>query len=118
MNEVNPYQTTIVRVAWVAKAVFCAPVFQACALVDGVAIHRPRACRKSEPWVPSSREHLLIVDDDADIRPLLRQYLQENGYRVTAAADGQQMRAALAAGDRDFIILDMLLPGEDGINLC
>lgn len=65
-----------------------------------------------------SQEHLLIVDDDADIRPLLRRYLQENGNRVTATADGQQMRAALAAGDRDFIILDMLLPGEDGISLC
>ena len=63
-------------------------------------------------------EHLLLVDDDAEIRQLLRQYLQENGYRVTAAGDGKQMRAALAAGDPDLIILDVMLPGEDGISLC
>ena len=45
-----------------------------------------------------SQEHLLVVDDDLEIRQLLRQYLKENGYRVTVAADGPQMRAALAAG--------------------
>ena len=41
------------------------------------------------------QEHLLVVDDDADIRQLLREYLQENGYRVTAVADGDGLRAAL-----------------------
>jgi two-component system, OmpR family, response regulator len=63
-------------------------------------------------------EHLLIVDDDADIRQLLGDYLRENGYRVTAAADGKGMRAALAAGMPDLIVLDVMLPGEDGISLC
>jgi len=63
-------------------------------------------------------EHLLIVDDDADIRQLLREYLQENGYRVTAAANGKEMRAAMAAGQPDLIILDVMMPGEDGISLC
>ncbi|QHE86212.1 response regulator [Hydrogenophaga sp. BPS33] len=63
-------------------------------------------------------EHLLVVDDDADIRDLLSRYLQENGYRVTAVADGRGMRAALAAGDPDLIVLDVMLPGEDGISLC
>ncbi|MBC7657349.1 MAG: response regulator [Frankiaceae bacterium] len=66
----------------------------------------------------TTQEHLLIVDDDADIRQLLRQYLQENGYRVTTAADGKGLRAALAAGHPDLIILDVMLPGEDGISLC
>jgi two-component system OmpR family response regulator len=64
------------------------------------------------------REHLLVVDDDAEIRQLLADYLQANGYRVTTAADGKAMRAALAAGDPDLIVLDVMLPGEDGISLC
>jgi two-component system OmpR family response regulator len=64
------------------------------------------------------REHLVVVDDDAEIRQLLGDYLQANGYRVTACADGKAMRAALAAGDPDLIILDVMLPGEDGVSLC
>ena len=64
------------------------------------------------------QEHLLIVDDDAEIRQLLGDYLQENGFRVTTAADGKGLRAALAAGQPDLIILDVMLPGEDGISLC
>ncbi len=63
-------------------------------------------------------EHLLIVDDDTDIRQLLGDYLRENGYRVTVAADGKGMRAAVAAGMPDLIVLDVMLPGEDGISLC
>ncbi|MEO8922730.1 MAG: response regulator [Caldimonas sp.] len=63
-------------------------------------------------------EHLLVVDDDVDIRHLLRDYLQEHGYRVTAIADGLGLRAALAAGEPDMIILDVMLPGQDGITLC
>lgn len=65
-----------------------------------------------------SPEHLLVVDDDPEIRQLLTRYLQESGYRVTAVADGRGMRAALAAGDPDLIVLDVMLPGEDGISLC
>lgn len=63
-------------------------------------------------------EHLLVVDDDAEIRELLTRYLRENGYRVTAVADGRGMRSALAAGDPDLIVLDVMLPGEDGVSLC
>jgi len=63
-------------------------------------------------------EHLLVVDDDAEIRQLLAEYLQVNGYRVSTAADGKAMRAALAAGFPDLIVLDVMLPGEDGISLC
>lgn len=65
-----------------------------------------------------AREHLLVVDDDAGIRQLLRDYLQDNGYRVTAVADGKGLRAAVAAAMPDLIILDLMLPGEDGISLC
>lgn len=63
-------------------------------------------------------DHVLIVDDDLAIRELLTEYLQKNGFKVTAAADGRQMRAALAAGSVDLIVLDLMLPGEDGLVLC
>ena len=63
-------------------------------------------------------DHILIVDDDSEIRGLLREYLERNGFRVTVAADGRQMRAALAAGPVDLIVLDLMLPGEDGLALC
>src|SRR5258708_2792400 len=63
-------------------------------------------------------DHILIVDDDVEIRGLLTQYLEKNGFKATAAADGRQMRAALAAGPVDLIVLDLMLPGEDGLALC
>jgi two-component system, OmpR family, response regulator len=63
-------------------------------------------------------DHILIVDDDAEIRDLLRDYLQKNGYRVTAVADGRSMRSALDRARPDLIVLDLMLPGEDGLALC
>jgi len=63
-------------------------------------------------------EHILIVDDDAEIRTLLRDYLERNGLRASAVADGRAMRAALAAGRYDLVVLDLMLPGEDGLTLC
>jgi two-component system, OmpR family, response regulator len=64
------------------------------------------------------RQHLLVVDDDREIRQLLSQYLQDSGYRVTAVADGRGLRAAVAAGLPDLVVLDVMLPGEDGVSLC
>jgi len=66
----------------------------------------------------NSNDHILIVDDDAEIRDLIKQYLQKNGFRVTTAADGKQMRAALASSSVDLIVLDLMMPGEDGLVLC
>jgi two-component system OmpR family response regulator len=63
-------------------------------------------------------DHILIVDDDAEIRSLLSQYLTKNGLRVTAAADGRGMWQALGAGRIDLIVLDLMLPGDDGLTLC
>jgi two-component system OmpR family response regulator len=63
-------------------------------------------------------DHILIVDDDAEIRSLLSQYLLKNGLRVTAVADGRAMWQALEAGRIDLIVLDLMLPGEDGLTLC
>ena len=64
------------------------------------------------------QDHILIVDDDAEIRSLLREYLEKNAYRVTAVADGRAMRAALGQAQPDIIVLDLMLPGEDGLTLC
>jgi two-component system OmpR family response regulator len=63
-------------------------------------------------------EHILVVDDDTEIRTLLRDYLERNGLRATAVADGRAMRAALERGRFDLVILDLMLPGEDGLSLC
>jgi len=63
-------------------------------------------------------DRILIVDDDEEIRDLLRQYLEKHGFEVVVAANGRQMRAALAAQDIDMIVLDLMLPGEDGLSLC
>ena len=63
-------------------------------------------------------EHILIVDDDAEIRSLLGNYLQKNGYRTTAVAEGKGMLAALDNGRVDLIVLDLMLPGDDGLVLC
>ena len=66
----------------------------------------------------TKQDHILVVDDDAEIRRLLREYLQKNGYRVTAVADGKGMQAAMAAARPDLVVLDLMLPGEDGFTLC
>jgi two-component system OmpR family response regulator len=62
--------------------------------------------------------HILIVDDDREIRDLLSRFLVKNGYRVTTAADGRDMGKALADRAIDLIVLDLMLPGEDGLSLC
>jgi two-component system, OmpR family, response regulator len=63
-------------------------------------------------------QHILIVDDDREIRTLLRDFLEKNGYRATAVADGKGMRRALEQSHVDLIVLDLMLPGEDGLTLC
>lgn len=65
-----------------------------------------------------SPDHILVVDDDVEIRKLLSQYLVKNGLRVTAVADGRAMWQALEASQLDLIVLDLMLPGEDGLTLC
>jgi len=64
------------------------------------------------------QDHILVVDDDAETRALLQEYLGKNGFRVSAAADGKGMRAAMSAGSPDVVVLDLMLPGEDGLSLC
>ncbi|NWL05326.1 response regulator [Pseudomonas hunanensis] len=61
---------------------------------------------------------LLVVDDDDEIRELLCDYLKDAGYTVLAAADGEQMREQLARQKVELVVLDLMLPGEDGLSLC
>lgn len=63
-------------------------------------------------------DHLLIVDDDPGLRELLADYLTRNGFRVTGVADGRGFWAALEQGPVDLVILDLMLPGDDGLVLC
>ena len=65
----------------------------------------------------STSPRILVVDDDFDLRDLLSTYLGSNGFCVVSAGDGVAMRAALAQGTFDAIVLDLMLPGEDGLAL-
>lgn len=62
--------------------------------------------------------HLLIVDDDERIRMLLQKFLMRHGFLVTAARDSAHARRILAGLDFDLIVMDVMMPGEDGISLC
>jgi two-component system OmpR family response regulator len=66
----------------------------------------------------SERPHVLIVDDDREIRGLLAQYLEKHDFRTTAVADGKDMRRVLDRTHIDLLVLDLMLPGEDGLALC
>jgi two-component system OmpR family response regulator len=97
-------------------------------------LHPPRICAAAETirkqnlhaggdemrykTVMERVDHILVVDDDEDIRDLLRQYLEKHGFKVSTAANGRQMRSQLAAGCIDMIVLDLMMPGEDGLALC
>jgi len=61
---------------------------------------------------------LLVVDDDASVRAMLREYLQEHGYAVAEAAGGAQMREAIERSLPDVVLLDLRMPGEDGLTLA
>jgi two-component system OmpR family response regulator len=65
-----------------------------------------------------SAPHILIVDDHREIRELVTRALVKEGFRVTSAADGRAMHKALTDGRIDLILLDLMLPGEDGLSLC
>ncbi len=62
--------------------------------------------------------HILIVDDDRQIRASLSRYLRENGFRTTQAEDGNAMLSALDKSKFDVILLDVMMPGESGMDLC
>ncbi len=65
-----------------------------------------------------SAPRILIVDDDEDIRSLLADFLSQQGWQVQTAADGASMQRILKSGNIDLIVLDLTLPGTDGLTLC
>ncbi|MBV9509815.1 MAG: response regulator transcription factor [Caulobacteraceae bacterium] len=69
------------------------------------------------PAAPQER-HLLVVDDDDRIRALLKEYLTRSGFRVTAAPDAAAARRLLATLDFDLLVLDVMMPGENGFSLA
>jgi two-component system OmpR family response regulator len=64
------------------------------------------------------QDRILVVDDDGEIRLLLTEYLHKNGYATRAVPDGKAMWAALTKEKADLVVLDLMLPGEDGLSLC
>jgi two-component system OmpR family response regulator len=62
--------------------------------------------------------HILVIDDDREIRDLLAKFLERNRFRVTAARDGREARRAWAAGHYQLVVLDLMLPGESGLDLA
>jgi len=64
------------------------------------------------------KPHILVVDDDPQIGDLLSEYLEKHGYRVSIARDGIQMKRVLKRVKVDLVVLDIMLPGEDGLSLC
>ena len=63
-------------------------------------------------------DHILVVDDDREIRELVSSYLKKNGLRASVAADGRHMRTFLEGNTVDLIVLDVMMPGDDGLVLC
>ncbi|MBO9662252.1 response regulator transcription factor [Dokdonella sp.] len=63
-------------------------------------------------------DHILVVDDDTEIRQMVADYLRKNGLRASTAADGREMRATLDTQAIDLILLDVMMPGEDGLTLA
>jgi len=68
--------------------------------------------------VNQTGKSILLVDDDQDIRELLQTYLSRSGFRVRTVPDGTNFREALTGDPADLVILDVMLPDEDGFSLC
>jgi len=62
--------------------------------------------------------HILVVDDDTELREQIVAYLTDHGFQVHAAADAKAMDRALSAAPIDLVVLDLMLPGEDGLSIC
>ena len=79
------------------------------------------ACTRAELdpgiWM-SYQPHVLIVDDEARIRAMLRRYLVDEGFKVSDTGDGADMRAVLEREAIDLVLLDLMMPGEDGLSLA
>ena len=87
--------------------------------VTTMTIDPPAAPPMSDPQAaesPEDQAHILVVDDDRRLRDLLQRYLSENGFRVTTASDAATARAKLGSLAFDLIVLDVMMPGESGLD--
>jgi two-component system OmpR family response regulator len=87
--------------------------FAVCAAPSGIV-----ALAASKEGSLATSPHILVVDDHHDIRGLLAKYLAKHGHRVSTAADAAAARKLLRAGAIDLVVLDIMMPGEDGLQLC
>jgi two-component system OmpR family response regulator len=71
-----------------------------------------------EAEMNAASARILMVDDDPGIRDVVSEFLSRHGYRIETAADGREMDQALDLGPVDLIVLDIMLPGEDGLAIC
>lgn len=62
--------------------------------------------------------HIVVVDDDDDIRSSLAKYLRKHGFRVSVAANGEELNQVLSTANADLLVLDIMLPGDDGLTIC
>ncbi len=96
-------------------------MLQPCNATDTLGGHRCPMLRTAEPFdldlAPDMATRLLIVDDDPGIRELTAAFLSGHGYLVDVAADGTGMRAALARESYALVVLDVMMPGEDGLSI-
>lgn len=70
------------------------------------------------PELLAPEQHILVVEDDGEMRTLIARFLRQNGFRVTGARDGREMWEILANASVDLILLDVMLPGQSGLDLC
>ncbi|MBL4864980.1 MAG: two-component system response regulator OmpR [Pseudomonadales bacterium] len=71
-----------------------------------------------KPVTETEQYKILVVDDDARLRGLLQRYLEEQGYLVKAVGDAEQMDRALGREIYSLMVLDLMMPGEDGLSIC
>ena len=81
-------------------------------------IERDASVESETPIPADNAAHLLIIDDDRRIRVLLQRYLSQEGYRITLAGNAEEADAALKNFSFDLIVLDVMMPGENGLEFA
>jgi two-component system OmpR family response regulator len=66
----------------------------------------------------TNRAHIVVVDDDYDIRTSLAKYMRKHGFRVSIAANGDELDQMLITANVDLLVLDIMMPGDDGLSIC
>lgn len=82
-----------------------------------MALAATEAADPSRPGL-DPEAHLLVVEDDGEMRTLIVKFLRQNGFRVTGARDGREMWETLDHAPADLVLLDIMLPGQSGLDLC